>query len=314
MRIAVIDMGTNIFNMLVAEVGNNHNFEIVHKLKLPVQLGEGGFASHIIPPAAWHRGLDAIAQQLECAQTFGAEKFYAFATSATRDAHNGKNFANEIQQKFNLKVEIIDGNREATLIYKGIRQSIELGGSNNLILDIGGGSNEIIIANNSEAKWLHSFNLGVLRLNQMFNTSDPITDTELEQVEAYITTELKMLFDAAQELLPTRLVGSSGLFDSIRDIMQCNGTIPNSNNTYAQLPIDAFHELHKQILKMDLSQRLRIKGLNPIRANYILLASVFVEILLKHINIEQMYQSSYSLKEGFIAELTESAGKEASFL
>jgi exopolyphosphatase/guanosine-5'-triphosphate,3'-diphosphate pyrophosphatase len=110
---------------------------------------------------------------MEMAKSFSAERFFAFATSATRDASNGKDFVEEIHKRFGLKVEIIDGNREATLIYEGVRQAINLGDECNLIIDIGGGSNEIILANSKEIFWLQSFNLGVSRLMQLFSPPIP---------------------------------------------------------------------------------------------------------------------------------------------
>jgi exopolyphosphatase/guanosine-5'-triphosphate,3'-diphosphate pyrophosphatase len=199
MTIAIIDLGTNTFNLLVAQSNGSGKYNIIHESKYPVKLGEGGLTKKIITPAAWQRGIDAIEKHMQTAKGLSAEKFFAFATSATRDASNGKEFVAEIYNRFGLKIEVIDGSREATLIYKGVRQAIDLGDECDLILDIGGGSNEIILANSKEIFWLKSFDLGVSRLMQLFNPSDPITNEQIATIESHIQKELTPLFDAVKK-------------------------------------------------------------------------------------------------------------------
>lgn len=306
MTIAIIDLGTNTFNLLVAQLNGSANYSIIHECKHPVKLGEGGLTQKIITPAAWQRGIDAIDKHIQTAKSFSAERYFAFATSATRDASNGKEFVDEIFQKFGLKIEIIDGKREATLIYKGVKQAYNLGDECSLILDIGGGSNEIILANSNEIFWLHSFNLGVSRLMQLFTPSDPITPEQILAIENHIKNEIKPLFDAVKTHKPIRIVGSSGSFDSFRNILECANKIELNNNNWAQIPIDDYFTLHKTFITSIREERLKIKGLDPIRVDLIVLASIFVNLLVTQFNITSMYQSEYALKEGFLAELTES--------
>jgi len=171
MRIAIIDMGTNTFNLLIAEANGESHFKTIHNSKCGVKLGEEGIDKKFIAPAAWERGLKAIETHVQTAKDFKADKIFAFATSATRDAKNGAEFVDEIFQKYQVKVNVIEGEREALLIYLGVRQAVDLGDEVNLVLDIGGGSNELILCNAKEVFWKHSFNLGIQRLLTIFNPS-----------------------------------------------------------------------------------------------------------------------------------------------
>lgn len=306
MTTAIIDLGTNTFNLLVAQSNGDGKYSIIHESKLPVKLGEGGLIQKIITPAAWQRGVEAIDKHIQTAKGFAAEKFFAFATSATRDASNGKAFVDEIFNRFGLKIEVIDGSREATLIYKGVRQAIELGDECNLILDIGGGSNEIILASSKEVFWLYSFNLGVSRLMQLFNPSDPISKEQIIAIENHINKELAPLFEAVKKHKPTRMVGSSGSFDSFRNILEFADKIELSDKTWAQIPMQEYINLHNIFITSIRKERLKIKGLDPIRVDLIVLASIFVKFLVEQFGIKSMYQSEFALKEGFLSELSES--------
>jgi exopolyphosphatase/guanosine-5'-triphosphate,3'-diphosphate pyrophosphatase len=141
MKIAILDLGTNTFNLLIAETPDDKELKIIHSSKHPVKLGKGGITRKIITEDAFARGLSAIDNQYEIINQFNVEKVYAFATSAIRDAGNGKDFIRKVKDRFSLYVNIIPGEREAELIYKGVRLSYNPGDKKVLILDIGGGSN-----------------------------------------------------------------------------------------------------------------------------------------------------------------------------
>jgi len=303
MNVAIIDMGTNTFNLLVVRFNHGGRPEIIYEEKLPVRLGEGGLNRKIITPEAWQRGLNAINAHLVKAKSMGAEKFFAFATSATRDASNGTNFVEDIRSRFGLNVEIIDGNREATLVYKGVREALNLGSGCSLILDIGGGSNEVILGNAREPFWLHSFNLGVSRLTQQFQLSDSLTHKELVVLEEHINGEIQLLYDAAYRYPPERMVGSSGSFDSIRSIMEHYGNILPGREPWAEIPLERYFELHNFFITSTHEQRMALKGLDPMRVDLIVPASVFINLIIQKLGIKRLFQSSYALKEGFMSEL-----------
>ena len=239
MRIAIIDMGTNTFNLLIVETSDNNQYKIIFKDKAGVKLGKDGINNKLITPEAFERGINAISQHMESITRYNVEKIISTATSGVRSTENGKEFVDSIENKFGLKVRIISGDEEAELIYRGVKQVVKFNNENVLILDIGGGSNEFIIANSKGLIWKKSFKLGTARLLDMFKPSDPITLDQVKKVELYIDSELEPLYEAFEKYQPQKLIGCSGTFDSFRAmIIANNGGIPEKirkNNAY---PID----------------------------------------------------------------------------
>lgn len=303
MRVAIIDMGTNTFNLLVVESNGDNHYQTLHNSKCFVKLGEGGIDKKFIAPEAWERGIKAIDSHMSTISTFNVDKVLAFATSATRDAENGVSFVDEIFKKHHLKVSIIKGEQEALLIYLGVKQAVDLGNENNLILDIGGGSNEVILCNASQAFWMHSFNLGVQRLLNHFSPNDPITSEEVLSVEQFLEVELQTLFEASSEYHPIRLVGSSGTFDTYRSLLAQAGTIPLSAHYSADIPMDAYLKLHQKLLKSTRDERTVMPGMELIRVDYIVLASIFTNFIVNRLGIKSISQSNYALKEGALWEV-----------
>lgn len=303
MRVAVIDMGTNTFNLLVAESNGNNQYQTLHNSKYFVKLGEGGINKRFITPEAWERGLKAIDSHMLTIATLNVDKIFAFATSATRDAENGASFVEEIFKKHDLKVDIIKGEQEALLIYQGVRQAVDLGNQINLILDIGGGSNEAILCNAKEAFWMYSFNLGVQRLLNQFKPNDPITTTEISKIEQFLDTELQRLIEASTNYPPTRLIGSSGSFDTYRSLLAHSGAIPLSKLSSMEIPTESYFQLHQQLLGSTREERLAMPGMEPIRVDFIVLASIFTNFIVNRLGIKSIYQSNYALKEGALWEI-----------
>ncbi len=303
MRYAIIDLGTNTFNLLVAEKGNNESINIVEEIKLPVKLGEGGITRKIITPEAWDRGISAIASHVNTAKQFNSEKIIAYATSATRNAANGADFVDQIFRQFGVKVNVIDGKSEAEFIYYGVRQAFELGEKTNLIMDIGGGSNELILANSKQIFWMQSFDLGVSRLLHTFHPSDPIKAEEIDKIESHFRKELMPFFNALNDFRPVSLVGSSGSFDTYRNMLAKKEIIPDTKNHSVEIPINEYFQLHQEFIKSTRDERLQMNGLEPMRVDFIVMASLFTYYILDKTGINKMYQSDFALKEGALWKL-----------
>lgn len=299
-RVAVIDMGTNTFNLLIAEPAGNDAFNILHSSKFPVKLGEGGINSGYITPEAYSRGIEAVGKHIEVINRFGVEKVFAFATSATRNASNGSALVNEIRKLYGINVRIIDGDTEAELIYYGVRQSVRIGESNALILDIGGGSNELIIANSQNYLWKRSYNLGVSRLTQMFAPTDPIAMHEIRSIEAYIGSVMSDLDAAMTTYHPQTLIGSSGSFDTYRSLLAEAGAIERSSASSVEFPLNEYLNLHGRLLVSTASERAQMPGMDPMRVEMIVVASIFTHYLIERYGIKGVMQSNYALKEGAV--------------
>ena len=304
MQIAILDFGTNTFNLLIANTDDEKKLNIIHTSKQPVKLGKGGIDRGIIQNDAFIRGLTAIENHLETIKNYNVEKIYAFATSAIRDASNKNKFIKEVKDRFSIYIHIIPGEREAELIYKGVRQSMDLGPLPVLILDIGGGSNEFIIANDKKIFWKESFNLGMARLLEKFKPNDPISENEIVIIEKYLLSELKPLFKAVQLYEPVHLVGASGSFETF--IALLSNIFPEhytQASPFHELNLNDYLYLHKKLITSTLKERSNMPGMEAVRVEMIVLASIFVNFTLQQFKFTKIYQSDYALKEGIIAEI-----------
>jgi exopolyphosphatase / guanosine-5'-triphosphate,3'-diphosphate pyrophosphatase len=307
MKIAVIDLGTNTFNILIVDIAPDKTYSITFHAKLPVKLGEGGINQNIIQPVPFQRGLDALKQHQKTIEKYNVQQVYAFATSAIRDAVNGKDFVEKVKLETGYEVQIIDGGKEAELIYFGVREAVKMNHETSLIMDIGGGSTEFIIANKDKIFWKQSFLLGAARLLERFSLSDPITDAQVEQVKAYLKQELKPLFDAVKKYPVKELIGASGSFDSLADMIAYKFYVPEilDNKTEFTFDMDDFSVIYAIILKSSKAERLKIKGLVEMRVDMIVISSILVKFIIENFNIKNMRLSMYSLKEGVLHEFLE---------
>jgi exopolyphosphatase / guanosine-5'-triphosphate,3'-diphosphate pyrophosphatase len=304
MRTAILDLGTNTFNLLITETGPAGGAEIILSRKEPVKLGHGGINRGVILPDAIERGLAAIENHMKYIHLYGAEKIHAFATSAIRSAGNGSVFVKMVKEKFNITVKVISGDREAELIYLGVKQAIDLGMEKHLIIDIGGGSNELIIADCQQIFWKESYPIGMARLLDRFRPSDPIRQDEILSIENHIARSLKSFLDAARRYNPVTLIGSSGSFDTFRALLTAgNGKGPadtGQNPAFRFTPQD-FFRLHGLLVKSTAQQRFSMEGMDPVRVEMIVIAGIFVNFIVRSLNIRLLMQSDFSLKEGAVA-------------
>ncbi len=301
MKIAVLDLGTNVYNLLTAQI-TNEEYSIISVHKFASRLGEGGLLDGNLSPLAFSNSSSALRRIMKKIEdNGGVDSIRAFATSAVREAGNGREFAESIKREFGIDVEVISGDREAELIFKGVAESMLLYGETVLVLDIGGGSNELIIAKGREILWKRSFPIGVARMREMFSPSDPIKIEEVEKATAYFTEMLGELWKKCRDFRPSLLIGASGSFDTIREIIywrDYDKSVPSR-----EIELEKFRELHKTLLVSDRNRRMSIIGMSPLRADFMVLASVFIMTVIENSGIKEMYQSSYSLKEGVLFEM-----------
>ena len=301
MKTAIIDLGTNTFNLLIVEGSTT-----IFKTKIAVKLGEDGITKGYIAEAPFQRGFDALKKHLQTIEAFQVDRTLAFATSAIRSASNGVNFVAKVKTELGLHIEVIDGEKEAELIYLGVQQALDLGVGNKLIMDIGGGSTEFIICNKKEIFWKQSFQLGAARVLEEFQPKDPISSTEVKSIEVYLEDTLTPLWAALQKFPCDTLVGSSGSFDTLADVIAhqfYDIAILKGKTTY-NFKLSDYYWLHDYFLKSNLEERLKTPGMIPMRADMIVISSIFINYLLKKQKMLSMKLSTYALKEGVLKTLS----------
>ncbi|MEQ8926925.1 MAG: exopolyphosphatase [Fulvivirga sp.] len=302
-KIALIDCGTNTFHLMIAELGSN-NFRIIERIKKAVKIGAGGINNQTILPDAQDRAIEALSSFSERIRNEKIEEVHAFATSAFRNATNGEDIKKSIFKNTGIDVSIITGDREAELIFKGVSLALNLDGTPTLVMDIGGGSVEFIVGNNEEISWQRSFEIGGQRLVELFHKSDPIDINEIKALENYFDHNLSVLITALKTYKPKLLAGSSGTFDTLSEIYCKEVNLPfDDNKPELPLTLSAYHQIHQQLLRKTRNERMQIPGMIEMRVDMIVVASCLINYLVSKYKFESVRVSTYSLKEGALAEL-----------
>lgn len=304
-RIAVIDMGTNTFNLLLAEY-SAHSFKVLYSDKQPVKLGQKLKEEHIIDSSGISRIIQTLTYYKNIIEKHQVADIKAIATSSIRTAKNQKEILDTITNSLGLNVEVIDGEREAELIYIANQFSIQNCRQDNshspyLIMDIGGGSTEFIIAQ-QQALWKQSFLLGMARLIDEIQPKDPIAQTDINNVFNYLDNILQPLHNAVKQFQPAILVGSSGVFDSIVEMIEANIRGLSKTESCCCIEKDDFYNIYHQILPLSYAERLNFKGLISMRADMIVMSLLLIDYVLKKYSLQSIIISFYSLKEGVIVE------------
>lgn len=302
-KVAVIDLGTNTFHLLIARI-RGQKTELLHREKVAVKIGEGGINTSIIIEEAQARAITALQHFSKIIEEQGVKEVYATATSAIRNASNSEAITHKIFQETGIQVRVISGEEEAELIYLGVRRAMDLGSKKSLIMDIGGGSVEFIIADAKQAYYRQSFEIGAQRLLDLFHHHDPMLPTEVVRLQHYLHEKLRPLTEAVALYKPTVLVGSSGSFDTLSDIYtQEHGLERDLVATEFPLTLEAYTTIHEELLVKGKSQRLLIPGMIPLRVDMIVVASCLIRYVLDTYKIKQIRVSSYALKEGLLGQI-----------
>ncbi|QHT68075.1 phosphatase [Rhodocytophaga rosea] len=303
-RYAVIDLGTNTFHLLIAEVSPSKEVRFLHEEKFPARIGKGGISKGFIQEEAWERalqGLHHFRNQLDHFQVPDTHVI-AMATSAIRNASNGATLVQTIQEQTRIRVQVISGDKEAEYIYYGVREAVPMDEQVSLIIDIGGGSVECIICNGQQIFWKQSFEIGAQRLMDRFMPSDPIPAYAVQKLNDYLLSTLVPLTNAVHQYAPRQVIGASGSFETWCEI-HYKRIQPNFNlhdRSWHELPITAFYNMYQEILQKNHSERSQIPGMAEIRVDMIVMASCLVAFVLKKYGIEQIKASTYALKEGVL--------------
>lgn len=310
-RIAVLDLGTNTFHLLIVEVAPDDSYKKIFKSKIAVKLGEGGIHLNYIAPKAFARGIKAIQHYFGIIEKYKVKNVYSFATAAIRSATNGIDFTHAVFEKTGLKVNVIRGEEEARLICLGVRQAIKLNKEAVLIMDIGGGSTEFIIANRVQIYARHSFYIGVAKLLELIKPSDPISNEDINKIEKFLEDQLKELDASMSKYNIKTLIGCSGSFDTFAEMI---GYRFHGRNVLKKVKAYTFElseycELHDILINSTIQQRRKMKGLIKMRIDMIVLASICTKFVLQRYNLNEMALSKFALKEGALWEIIKDANR-----
>ncbi len=301
--VAVMDLGTNTFHLLIAR-GTAANPEELFHITIPVRLGEGGINSGIIQPAAYQRGIDTLLKFHQHITEYGAGRVKAIATSALRTTSNGKDFIAEVKAKTGIAIETVNGEQEAKYIYEGVKTGNCLTQQNSLILDIGGGSVEFVLGNKEGIQWKQSFEIGAARLMDKFHKKDPIPATSIHELNTYLEQVLTPLSDALAGIEIESIIGSSGVFETFAEVIELKkgNEFDLKKTREYHFNTTEFLNITDWLIESTHFDRENTKGIIPIRVDMIVVASLITRFVMAKLGINDVLMTSYSLKEGVLAE------------
>ncbi|MFA5330421.1 MAG: hypothetical protein WC384_21695, partial [Prolixibacteraceae bacterium] len=261
--VAIIDLGTNTCNLLIAAY-EQKSFRILYQGKEVVKLGKTGFSKNLLTEDGLQRTILALKKHQEKIGEFEPVKTWAFATSAIREAKNREWFQETLKNETGIGLQIISGDKEAELIFKGVKLAFEQIENHSLILDIGGGSNEFILTELSESIWQQSFPLGMARIIEQIPPSDPITPEEISQISSYFESQLDLLWNRTINTPISSLIGCSGAFDTLVDLI--DQTDPGTKTRIRQeIKTDDFNRIYNMLIRSTTLERQQMKGLETLR-------------------------------------------------
>lgn len=306
--IAAIDMGTNSFHMVVARIDPKlPAFTIIAREKDTVRLGDCEVKTGCLKPDVMERAIATLRRFLDIAKTINAEQIIAVATSAVREAPNGRDFLKQVADELDLNVSLISGQEEARRIYLGVLSGMEFNNQSQVIIDIGGGSTELILGDSSEPRCLTSTKIGAVRLTGQFVKTDPISKEEFAYLQAYIRISLERPIDELRSQFhegePLRLIGTAGTIETLAAInaREKLGTVPSPLAGY-QLSLKDLRDLVNRFRKLSYAERLAIPGMSDKRAEIILAGSMILQEAMILLGIESLTVCDRSLREGVIVD------------
>lgn len=307
-RIAVIDLGTNTFHLIISEITYTGNTipeqNILFKKKIYVKLASGGIST--IETAAWQRGITTLSEYKEIMDSYDVLEVYAFGTAGLRTASNGKDFVAKVKTEIGIDIQLINGEKEAELIWRGVQQAVQITTKPTLIIDIGGGSVEFIIANTKELLWKKSFPIGAAVLRNIYHKQEPMPIESVLMLRQFLDDTLIPVRKKLQEIPCETLIGASGTFDSIIDIQlakEGKKSRLEEIKTARKIDIPFFYELNKKLLKSGLQKRLNTPGMVAERAEMMVVACLLVEYVLREFDVKEIIQSEYAMKQGILWEV-----------
>ena len=299
-QIAIIDLGTNTCNLLIAAY-QDEKYQLLYQGKEVVKLGKGGIEKNRLTEDGLKRAILAIQKHQERIHRFEVSEIVIIATSAIREAINQDWFVQQIKADTGLDLQIISGEKEAGLIFKGVKLAFGTIEDRSLILDIGGGSNEFILAEGNEPVWKQSFPLGMARVIEQLPPSDPITPREIQQINFYFESQLDLLWNRTKNIGITSLIGCSGAFDTLVDLI--DQTYPGTKiRTKQEISIPDFIRIYELLIASTTSQRCGMKGLESLRIEMIVPSVIFIKLVIDRLKIQKIFQTDYALREGVLYE------------
>jgi exopolyphosphatase/guanosine-5'-triphosphate,3'-diphosphate pyrophosphatase len=296
-RIAVIDLGSNTFHLLICEIGLNGSWVTIHKEREYVKLAEAGM-DHIDENAI-QRAIDAMVRFAGLIKLHEVERTRAIGTAALRESRNGIVVADKLFSVSGIKVEIIDGHKEAEFILLGIRSAMPHLDQYSLIMDIGGGSVEFILFKGENVVFTGSYKIGVAILYKLYHRSDPISHEEVKELESELDAQLDPLIEALEKTSSYYLIGASGSFEILYEVLPRKVV----SSHWSELEFSGIMDALNKVINADFTARSQMAEIPVERLDYIVVAYILIRYLIRMVPPDKLYYCDFALKEGVVEEM-----------
>lgn len=306
--LAAIDVGTNSIHMVIVQIKTSiPSFTVIESEKATVRLGERCAQTGNLTEDAMQRSLEALRRCQEICRTQKVEEIVAVATSATREAPNGAEFIRRIHEELGLYIEVISGQEEARRIYLGVISAMELRDEPHLLIDIGGGSTEMILGDGRDPKYLSSTKVGAVRLTDLFISTDPVSQTEYDRLLGYILGSIERPTDDLRSLLQEKniksinAIGTSGTIETLAILhsKEKTGLVPSPLQGY-EIPFADLENIVWRLRRANLDERTAM--VRQKRAEIILAGALILLETMRLMGIPKITLCQSALREGLVVD------------
>ncbi|HEX6432752.1 MAG TPA: Ppx/GppA phosphatase family protein [Gemmatimonadales bacterium] len=301
-RLAAIDVGTNTIRLTVAEVQADDTYRILDEEREMVRLGENLDRTGRLSEAAIQRALTAIGKMKAIADGFKIRQIRAIATSAVREAANGRNFIREVSRQHRVRIDVISGEEEAQLAFRTAARHFDFQGRSTAVVDIGGGSVEVILSAGTAIDHVYSLPLGAVRVTDRLMRSDPLRPKHWKQMKDEIDRGIKSILRQPHHRAEI-MIGSGGTFTALAHMskFQREGR-HGSVQGYVLTPAEIIHLL-RRLRETPLEGRREIPGLSPDRADIIVAGAAVISRLVRGLGSTQIMVNERGIRDGLLLRM-----------
>jgi len=314
LRLAAIDVGSNSIHMVIAQVDGDGGVTTLWRMKEMVGLGRISFPSRRLSMEAMDRAVATLRRFQQETQRRQCEKVIAVATSAVREAENGGDFVERVRRELRLPLRVISAREEARLIYLGVRHAVDLEHIRDgpvLIVDVGGGSVEFIVADATRPLLLESRKLGAARMTARYIKSDPISPEDLKTLLRTYDAEVGPLCEKILALKPRHAIGTSGTMENLAAMSLKWAAAKSSDGQSTDhhklgsagwIEKDALSRLVSRLVESNSKDRRHLEGLDEKRQDQIVAGALLVHELFRRLDLNRMALSNGAMREGILAD------------
>ncbi|MEP6778784.1 MAG: Ppx/GppA phosphatase family protein [Gemmatimonadaceae bacterium] len=299
-RIAAIDIGSNSVRQIIADVSPTGQIRVVDEMKTMPRLGEGLERTGALGQTALDAAVVAVQRMVTLSKQLGAARIEIVATSAVRDASNSDEFTARVLKETGLSVRVLSGAEEALLSFRSALAHFELGAGRSMVMDIGGGSLELVLAKDGLIEHVASFALGAVRLTEKF-LSPVVRPRGVRGLRAYVREALKRTIPV-KDWRGTRIIGSGGTFTNLAGMsLARQGVVARSPHGTRITRVELEHVLD-WLQRLDPEERANVAGLNPARADIIVAGLAAAAEVMARFDSHELAASAYGIREGILLE------------